>query len=206
MNTCLHFHPYCSFQCNFDAYVVCIFGSRKQSHLVLNLFLCITTLKYVLRLITPVERYGQDIHWFLNTDSGTRKKCLGFSGFGFCLFESFGFQQVLCLCFTGWSRCPRCQRSSWWPWSKGTSYSALQFTYAQVLGLSLLHVNPEINSRLSLMSPRKKHSEMPLEFGVSLFITIACPVCSLTKDIKFRMLLSQHKSSFFGIYKGTRQF
>ena len=164
------------------------------------------TLKYVLSLITPVEGYRQDIHWFLNTDSGTRENYLGFSGFRFCLLESFGFQQVLCLCFTGWSRCQRRQRSSWWSRSKGTLYSPLQLTDAQVLGLSLLHVNLEMNSRLSLMSPRKKHSKMPLAFGVSLFLTIACPVCSLIKVIIFRMLLSQHKSSFFDIYKGTRQF
>lgn len=164
------------------------------------------TLKYVLSLITLVEGYGQDIHWFLNTDSGTRKNCLGFSGFRFCLFESFGFQQVLCLCFTGWSRCQRCQRSSWWSRSKGILYITLQLTEAQVLGFSLLHVDLEINSRLCLMSLRKKHSEMPLAFGVSFFITIACPVCSLIKDIKFRLLLSQHKSSLFCIYKGTRQF
>lgn len=134
MTTCIHFHTYCSFLCYFDAYMVCILGSRKQSHLCLNLFLCMATLKYVLSLITPVEGYGQDIHWFLNTDSGTRKKCLGFSGFHFCLFESFGFQQVLCLCFTGWSRCQRCQRPSWRPRSKGTLYSTLHLTDAQVLG------------------------------------------------------------------------
>lgn len=79
-----HFHPYHSFQCYFDSYVVCILGSKK-SHLCLNLFLSMATLQHVSSLITPVEWYRQAIYWFLNADSGTGKICLGFSGFHFCL-------------------------------------------------------------------------------------------------------------------------
>lgn len=153
------------------------------------------TLKYVLSLIAPLEGYRQDIYWFLNADSGAGRICLGFSGFHFCL-RVLDFQWVPCLCFTGWSRCQRCQRSSWWSRSKGTLYSTLYLTDAQVLGLSLLHGNLEMNSRLSLVFLRKKHNEMSLAFAVTLFKTITCPVCSLIKDIKFRMLLSRHKSSF----------
>jgi len=41
---------------------------------------------------------------------------------------------------------------------------------------------------------------MPLAFVVSLLITIAYPVFSLIKDIKIRMLLSQHESSFFYVF------
>lgn len=107
-----------------------------------------TTLKYVLSLITPVKGSGQDIHY----DSRTGKKRLDFSGFHFYLFDSFGLQKVLCLYFTGWSRCQRCQRSSWRSRSKGTLYSTLQLSDAQALGLFLLHVNHEMNPRFSTVA------------------------------------------------------
>lgn len=177
MTTCMHFHPYGSFQCYCDAYMVCILGSGKQLHTCLNPLLCMTTLQYVLSLITPLEESGQDIHY----DSRTRMNSLGCSGFHFCLFEGFGFQQILCLCFTGWPRCQRCQRSSWRSRSKGTLHSTLLLSNAQVLIFSLLHINCEINPRSPLLLLGKMHRELPLVFGASLFITIACHACSLMK-------------------------
>lgn len=62
MTTCMNFYPCCSFQCYFDTYCVCFLGSGNWLHLRLYLLLHMTTLKYVLSLITPVEGSGQDIH------------------------------------------------------------------------------------------------------------------------------------------------
>lgn len=150
MTTCMNFYPCCSFQCYFDTYCVCFLGSGNWLHLRLYLLLRMTTLKYVPSLITPVEGSGQDIHCESHTIQ--EQESLGFSGFHFYLFDSFGLQKVLCLYFTGWSRCQRCQRSSWRSRSKGTLYSTLRLSDAQALGLSLLHVNHEMNPRFSTVA------------------------------------------------------
>lgn len=157
-------------------------------------------IKYVPNLIPPVEGYRQDIYWFLNADSETGRICLGFSRFCLCLSVLVFNESRACALQGG----PGVRGAKGHRGDPGPKVLFIHLTDARVLGLSLLHGNLEMNSRLSLVFLRKNVVKCHWHL-LSLFKT--CPICSLIKDTKFRMLLSQHKSSYiFSIYKESRQF